>query len=189
MKKKHLFCTKIWFYLTEIPLALFLYVACYYNFTSDNPWQFIPLIVILTLVMAFIGIYFFRAITVSFEEIRYRGLFSSRDRAIINKDKTLIITLRPHGNLGIYLYGNDGRPPLFDGLKGEESIDIYLFRGRAVGGKRTAASLLRYFGIAEADIDAALTQAYHFAQAESVALSSELSEDVKEIKIKFKQTV
>ena len=189
MKKKYLFCTKIWTYLTEIPLAFVLYIACYYNFTSDKPWQFLPLIIITAAVMAFIGIYFFRMISVSFSKIRYHGLFSSRDSAIINKDKTLIITLRKKGYIGIHLYGNDGMPALFDGLKGEESVDIYLFRGRAIGGKRTAGSLLKYFGVTDDDVASVLESDSFTAEYGTIRVSCERVEDVKEIRIFFKETV
>ena len=189
MKKKHLFCTKIWFYLTEIPLALLLFVACYYNFTSDNPWQFIPLIVILLGVMVFIAIYFFRIITVSYQEIRYHGLFSSRDSAIINKDKTLILTMRSRGHIGISLYGNDGRPPMFDGLRDEASIDIFLFRGKAVGGKRAIRSVLRYFEIKEEDIDLGFQKEAHEFENDELLMRAELKEDVREFRIKFKRTL
>lgn len=189
MKKKHLFCTKIWFYLSEIPLLYILYIACYFNFTSDKPWQFIPMIVILTGVIVFIFIYFFRVITVSYEEIRYHGLFSSRDSAIINKDKTLIITMYKHSKLGVCLYGNDGKPPLFDGLRDEGSIDIFLFRGRAVGGKRTVKSLLSYFEISEGDIMRSFEGDSYTAETDTVNLDVTLREDIREFRIKFKETL
>ena len=189
MKKKYLFCTKIWFYLTEIPLLFFLYVACYHNFTSENPWQFIPLILILSAVILFIGIYFFRMISLSYEMIRHHGLFSPRDSAIINKDKTLIITLKRRAYLGISLYGNDGKPPLFDGLRDEGSIDIYLFRGRAVGGKRTVKSILKYFGISDADIEAAFDTEKYSSETDDVLFTVSHIEDIREFRLKFKRTL
>lgn len=189
MKKKYLFCTKIWFYLTEIPLIFFLFVACQYNFASDKPWQFLPLIIILGCVIVFIGIYFFRMISVSYEQIRYHGLFSSRDSAIINKDKTLIITMKRSSYIGIALWGNDGKPPMFDGLRDEGAIDIYLFRGRAVGGRRTVKSLLRYFGISESDIEASFANESYTADTSDVTLAVTHTEDVREFRIKFNRTV
>lgn len=189
MKKKYLFCTKIWFYISEIPLLFLLYVACYYNFTSENPWQFIPLILILTAVIVFIGIYYFRLISVSYEMLRYHGLFSSHDSAMINKDKTLIITMKRRSYLGISLYGNDGKPPMFEGLRDEGSIDIYLFRGRAVGGKGTAKSILRYFGIPEVDIEAAFSNETHASETDDISFTAEHTEDIREFRLKFKRTV
>ena len=139
--------------------------------------------------MVFIGIYFFRYITVSFDEVRYHGLFSSRDSAMINKDKTLIITMKPHYKLGIHLWGNDGRPPLYDALRGEGSIDIYLFRGKTVGGRRTVRRVLRYFEIPEMDIAKILTEEKHSVSTVDIDLTSEHLEDIREIRLKFKRTV
>ncbi|MBO5945344.1 MAG: hypothetical protein J6Q69_01940 [Clostridia bacterium] len=189
MKKKHLFCTKIWFYLTEIPLGFALYVATLYNFSFGDPWRHVPLMVILCATLTFIGIYFFRFITLSFEEVRYHGLFSSHDSAMINKDKTLIITMKPRCRLGVHLWGNDGRPPLYDALRGEGSIDIYLFRGKAVGGRRTVRSILKYYEIPEADIESVLTEEKFEVSTNDVELTAEHIEDIREIRLKFKRTV
>lgn len=189
MKKKYLFCTKIWFYLSEIPLLFLLYVACQYNFTSSNPWQFIPLILILTAVILFIGIYFFRMISLSYEMVRYHGLFSSHDNAMINKDKTLIITLKRRSYIGISLYGNDGKEPMFEGLRDEGPIDIFLFRGRVVGGKGTVRSILKYYGISASDVDAAFANESYSAETDDISFTAEHSEDIREFRLKFKRTV
>ena len=189
MKKKFLFCTKLWFYLTEIPLALLLAVTIHYGPMTEGVFKLVPLMVTLISVMLFILVFFFRIVVISYEEVRYRGPFSSRDRAFINKDKTLIITMRPHGNLDVDLYGNDGQPPMFAGLKDEPPIDIYLFRGRTIGSRRTVGSILTYFGICAADAAEALKCDTFSAEYELVSLSAEKKEDIREIRIKFKQTI
>ena len=189
MKKKYLFCTKIWFYLTEIPLMFILYITSYYNFNSDKPWQFLPIMLITLAVIIYIGIYFFRMISVSYSEIRYHGLFSSHDSAIINKDKTLIIEMRKKGKLGVYLYGNDGTPALFDGLKGEKYVDIYLFRGKAIGGKRAVKGILSYFEICDNDISAVFNEDIYTKEYDTLTLSAEKKEDIREIRIKFNKTL
>lgn len=189
MKKKYLFCTKAWLYLCEIPLAVLLALAIYYNPAIDTNYKLVPLIIVLIFTMVFFFVYFFRIVVISFEEIRYRGPFSSRDSALINKDKELIITMLPFSNLRVELYGNDGLPPMIEGLKGEPSMDIYLFRGRAIGGRRRVASLLRYFGVAESDISEALLQDTFVGDYASVTLSVEKREDIREIRLKFKETV
>ena len=189
MKKKYLFCTKIWFYLSEIPLLYLLYVAWTFNFASENPWQFIPLILILSAVIIFIGIYFFRMISVSYEMVRYHGLFSSHDSAIINKDKTLIITLKRKSYVGISLYGNDGKEPMFDGLRDEGPIDIFLFRGRVVGGKGTVKSILKYYGISREDIERAFSEEKYSSETDDISFTSEHTEDIREFRLKFKRTV
>ena len=39
MKKKYLFCTKLWFYLTEIPLALLLAVSIHYGPMTEGEFN------------------------------------------------------------------------------------------------------------------------------------------------------
>ena len=189
MKKKYLFCTKLWFYLTEIPLALLLAVTIHYGPMTEGVFKLVPLMVTLIAVMLFIIVFFFRIVVISYEEVRYRGPFSSRDRAFINKDKTLIITMHPHGNLDVDLYGNDGQPPMFAGLKDEPPIDIYLFRGRTIGSRRTVSSILTYFGIPVADVAASLNDDSFSAEYELISISAEKKEDVRELRIKFKETI
>lgn len=188
-KKKILFCSKAWYFITEIPLLLFLYITCYYNFSSGEPWKLIPLILVLLATIIFIGIYFFRYISISYAEIRYHGLFSSRDSAVINKDKTLIITMLGGSNLSVELYGNDGRPPLYAGINSNTSVDIYLFRGRAIGGKKTVSSLLSFFEIDEAEIEKALYNDEMSFDNENISLTAKKKEDIREIRIKFKKTI
>ena len=189
MKKKYLFCTKAWLYLCEIPLAVLLALAFYYNPSIETNFKLIPLIIVLICTMIFFFVYFFRIIVISFEEVRSRGPFSSRDSAVINKDKTLILTMLSYSNLKVELYGNDGLPPMIEGLKGEPSIDIYLFRGRAIGGKRRVSSILRYFGVSESDIKDALSQDTFTGEYEFVSLTAEKREDIRELRLKFKETV
>lgn len=189
MKKKYLFCTKLWFYLSEIPLAFLLAIAIYYGPMTEGVFKLVPLMVTIIFAMLFILVFFFRLIVISYEEVRYRGPFSSRDRAFINKDKTLIITMHPHANLDIDLYGNDGQPPMFAGLKDEPPIDIYLFRGRTIGSRRTVASILEYFDVPAADAREAISQDSFSREYELVSLSAQKREDVREIRIKFKETV
>lgn len=189
MKKKYLFCTKLWFYLTEIPLALLLAVSIHYGPMTEGEFKLVPLMVTISFAMLFILVFFFRMVVISYEEVRYRGLFSSRDRAFINKDKTLIITMHPHGNLDVDLYGNDGQPPMFAGLKDEPPIDIYLFRGRTIGSRRTVISILEYFDIPTDDARAALANDSYSSEYELVSLSVEKREDIREIRIRFKETI
>ncbi|MBQ8689394.1 MAG: hypothetical protein IJ515_03415 [Clostridia bacterium] len=198
MKKKYLFCTNAWFYLSELPLAFLLVVACRFNSTVDTLMGLIPLIVVLSAAMIFIFLYFFRMVVISYEEIKMLGLFSSRDKAIINKDKTLILTIRPGADLKIELFGNNGTPSLLSGLKDDPPMDIYLFRGKVIGRKRAAKSILRFFKMSEEDIVAAVgdfvmdksdTPNVFFRDCELFTVTSEKIDDNREIRIKFKETI
>ena len=95
----------------------------------------------------------------------------------------------PHGNLDVDLFGNDGQPPMFAGLKDEPPIDIYLFRGRTIGSCRTVRSILEYFDIPSADAHEALRADNYSNEYELVSLTAEKREDIREIRIKFKETV
>ena len=81
------------------------------------------------------------------DEVRDVGLFSNRDRAILNKDKTLIITLMRRGRMKVEVFGNDGAIAGYDWLKAEEGKpnDIYLYRGKAGGRIKKAEKTLRFF--------------------------------------------
>lgn len=188
-KKKILFSTNPLMYLTEIPPLALLIVSIYFNGRAVGDKKLYPLIIVLSLVMIFIFIYLFRYIKITTEELRCRGPFSSHDAAIINKDKTLILTMRGKNRLRVALFGNDGQPPMFDGLRDEPSIDIYLFRAKAFGGRRSVISVMTYFGIPEADAERAVSEESFSSEYNDVTLSAERIEDIREIRIKFKTTI
>lgn len=191
MKFVFLFCTKLRVYLTELPVILLLAIAIHYNDGSDELFKLYPLQIFLGLVILFILVYFFRAITITYDEIRYHGLFSSRDSAVINKDKTLIITMKPARRLTVELFGNDGKLPALDWLKDSEAppVDIFLFRGKAVGGKRTVSSVLKYFGVPAEDISEVFSKDGYTREYDDVILDVEKKEDICIFKIKMKETV
>ena len=191
MKFKLLFCSKIWVYLTEVPVIILLLITRSFNDSSENLLKLYPLQIFLLLAMLFIFVYFFRIITVSYDEIRYHGLFSSRDSAAINKDKTLILTLKKGGRLTVELFGNDGEPPALDWLKDADytPVDIYLFRGKAIGGKGRVKSLLKFYGVDTDGIENSLALDSFDGDYELVALHAEKREDVREFRITMKETV
>ena len=192
MRKKYLFCTRLRVYLIELPIIILFAIALYYNQYSDELTKLYPLLIFLALSMIYIFIYFFRAISISFEEIRYHGLYSSRDHAEINEGKEIIFTLLKKRRLRVELYGNDGRPPELSWIKDNENytpVDIYLFRGKAIGGKRKLKSLLKYFGVAESDIDELFLKEKFEGDYEYVSLKSEIQEDKTVVRLKMKETL
>lgn len=192
MKKKYLFCTRLRVYLTEVPLIILFVITLRYNKYSEELIKFYPLMIFLFASMIFIFIYFFRAISVSFSEIRYHGLFSSRDSAEINEGKEIIITLLDKRRIRVDLFGNDNKPPALSWIQDDENytpVDIYLFRGKAYGSKRKAVSLLRYFGVDENDIPLVFEMESYSGDYEYVSLKSIMNEDKTEIRLKMKETV
>ena len=178
-------------YLTELPLLLMLMVTIYYNNMAEGFIKFYPLMVSLVLGMVFIFIYLFRLVSISVEEIKSIGPFSSRDRAVINEGKTLILTLCPGKRLHVDLFGNDGLAPMLDWAQNDEHeiIDIYLFRGKAVGGKGTAARVLRFFDVPDDEALRAVSEDGFEKEYESVTVTTEVRDDITEILIKFTETI
>ncbi len=192
MKRKYLFCTKIRIYLLELPVILLLVLSCIYNGNASNTFKLYPLIIFLSLLIVFILVYFFRVISISFEEVSYHGIFSSKDKAMINKDKELILTLNKRRRMSVELFGNDGKAPELDWIKEGENYtvtDIFLFRGKAIGTKGSAKRILRYFGVENEDIDLVFKNEKFFGDYEYVTLTSEKSDEKTVLRLKMKETV
>ncbi len=190
MKSIYLFCTKIWFYLTEIPVLILLWVAIAHNGSSSDLFGFYPLIIFLILTAIFLAVYFFRMISISTDEIRYHGLFSSRDRDFIKENRTLVIAVMPAKNLRVELWGDAGREPAFDWMKPEdvEYRDICLFRGRALGGGRTVKKIAKYFTVPEDKLESLLSDGYEF-ENNAVRVTTEQEDNLTYVKIHFNITI
>ena len=186
MKSIYFFCSRLWVYLTEIPVIFMLWIALSYNSNSDEIFKFYPLIIFLCLSIVFIMVYFFRVISISTDEIRFHGVFSSRDSAFIKEHETLTITYYGKKRLRFELYGDAGDEPAFDWMKAEDVIhrDICLFRGRAIGGKMGIVKVFEFFSVPCPDN--ALDDGFKF-ENELIAISVESNDDMTRAKIKFKK--
>ena len=186
-----LFCTKPQMFLSEIPVILLAVLAISLNDSVETVPKLYPLIVLSILFALFIFIYFFRIIIISEENVRTLGVFSSHDNVILNQGKTLILTRKPHGNMGVAVFGNDGTPPALDWAKNEEHelLDIFLYRERAVGSDGDIRRVLNYFSVPSDDVDALFKTNSFNKEYECFILSAEKSEDNLEVKIKFTTTM
>jgi len=191
MKSVFLFCTKWWVYLTELPLIFLLALAIRYHSLSTELLKFFPLEILLSLLIIFIAVYFFRVISVSGEEIRIHGLFSSKDHAFITEGKTLVISLLPGHNLKLELYGEIGDTPIFDWMKSTDYLnrDICIFRGHAVGGKGSLKRILTYFGISSNEVDGILENDDFSKEYGAVDVATTIKNEVFEVSIKFNETL
>ena len=150
MKSIFLFGTKIRMYLCEIPVIFLLCVSIYFNDKVDGVVGLIPLILACVAIAVFMFIFLLRGISISKEEVRSVGPFSSKDSAVIKKDKVLVLTVKPRRKLRVELYGTD-ETPVFDWLSADEVSDgtINLYRDETVGDGRSVLRVLEYFGIPE----------------------------------------
>lgn len=147
---KFLFSTRLRFFWVVIPMLALMYLALVYNDSAENQLKFYPLIVFLGGAVIFTFVYLFRMVGVAFDEVRTVGLFSSRERVMINEGKTLSVTLLPKKKLKVELFGNDGVLAELDWLVPNEDgtiPDINLFRAKALGSKRSALGIIKFYGV------------------------------------------
>ncbi len=191
MKKAYLLCTRLWVFWVELPLAFLLYVALRHNDSVPSLVKLYPLIIIDIAAMIFAVIFFFRILKLSYSEIRYIGLFTSRDSAMINAGKRLIIKRYRRGKLGFILMGYDEMAG-FDWLKPgdeEEREEIALFRGKAFGGDGAIKRILRTYGVKAEDVPAILAEDGFSASYTNVTVTTAHKEGGSEIEIRFDRTV
>ena len=203
MKNLYLFSTRFRVFWVQLPIIAVLVLSIIYNNESAGILRLYPLIIVSILGIIFIFVFFARFVRLSFAEVKCVGPFSSKDKAIVKKDRRLILRMLPHGKIKIYLRGYDG-PCDFSWLKSEdepkqennspendelERCDICLFRGKAFGGKRTAKRILSYYGIDKSDfLDIFSTEGFR-KKYEFVTLSTKTVDDSPELHLRFDETV
>lgn len=190
MKKLILFGTKLYVYLIEIPVVVLLLYAINYNNNADSLLKLYPLIVFSSLAIIFIALYFFNAVIISVEKVSQIGLFSSRDKAILNKDRAIVITYLPHNKLRIEVLAMQYKPAL-EWINEEDyaPTESSVFRERVIGKNGTAKRILSFFGATDEDIKSLISQDNTEIKTEEIDYSSTVYNDRKQIKIKFNKTL
>ncbi len=178
-------------FLTSIPLFVLLILSIIFNGYSDTLLKLYPLIIVSALAIIFIFLYLIRVIVITTDEIKIVGLFSSKDRAIINKDKTLIISQRKGKRLKVILFGNDGRRPSLDWANKDDftPVDINLFKEIGYGGDRTIKRMLKYFEIDDAVANALISKKEYSVDLPLYRVSKTTSDKKFEYRIKFLETI
>ena len=188
MKSLYMFSTRLRVYLIELPLLIILTIAIHFNDKSEDLLKFYPLIIVVSLGMIFILIYFFRGVSLSYEEIRTYGLFAKRDSAMITKDKVLCVTICPKKIVRLYLWGNDGTPA-FDWQKEEDVAKDGMLRQiscKVIGGKRLAKRILKFYTVDAEALEMLATKSGAAYENADVSVASERKNEIFEIRISFK---
>ena len=190
MKGLFFFSTKLRMFISEIPIIILLALAIRYNPMVQTPMKLYPLIIACIAGIIFIIIYLFRAIVISNEEVRSIGLFSSRDRSIINRDKTLVLTLRPRHKIKVELFGIDDAPGL-DWIDKEDVEKRYtnIYRDITVGGTRAVRRTLVYFGLSSEEIDELISKEKMHIENDDIRVRKEKTEHGDTYSIYFKKTL
>ncbi|MBQ2738402.1 MAG: hypothetical protein IJF38_06895 [Clostridia bacterium] len=191
MKSLFLLATRMRAFLIELPPMILLMITIRFHGEATGAFGFYPLEIFLAALMAFILVYFFRAITVTYDEIRMHGLFSSKDRVYIKKGQTLALTLMPRGRVRVEVIGTVGEEKVFSWMKKDETSDheMSYFRESCYGGARTARKILAFYEVEASDITAIIENETYACENENVSVSVENKNEVKEIRITYKTDI
>ena len=190
MKKLFLFGTKLYVYLIELPVIIVLMLAIRYNNEATNLLKLYPLIVFCSLAIAFIAIYFFNSVTITYAKIKQIGLFSSRDSAIITKDRTIVLTYLSRRRMRIELFAMQDKPSL-QWVSNEDFVahETCVFRERVIGNNLTAKRVLRFFKASEKEIKELLSSENLEIKNGKIEYSALVYDEKKQIKIKFNEVI
>ena len=191
MKPIYIFATRLRAFWVLLPMILTLYCSIIYNSDSTLAMKLYPLIIFSSACIVFTFVYLFRAIEISYSEIRYIGYFSSRDSAEIVAGRTLTLELMKGGKVAIRLYGKEGYNPDIKWLESDDAdaSDICVFRGKAYIGCIAVERILTYFGVENADVDTFIEADTAEKTYEAVTVSSYTENDNRLIKIRIDKTV
>ena len=191
MKPIYIFATRLRAFWVLLPMVAILYLSVMFNNDSKMLMKLYPLIIFSSACIVFTFIFLFRAIEISYSEIRYIGRFSSRDSAEITEGRTLVLELVKGGKIAIRLYGKEGYNPDIKWLEADDSdaADICVFRGKAYLGAIAAKKILSYYGVLDDDIEAFILEDRNPKSYDAVTVSSYTENENRHIKIKFDKTV
>ena len=190
MKKIFLFSSKLWVFLTEIPPITLLIIAINFNSEVDTLTKLYPLIITLSALIIFIAAYFFRAVVISYDSIKCIGPFSSKDKAIITKDKSLVIAILPNKRIRLELFGSgEDLAKNCKWLSGDDLSSINLFRAKANGTESTAKKILKFFDVTKEAFDKLMEKDGYSEEFENVKVCSNTVNEAKTITIEFKTTI
>lgn len=186
--KKHLWLssTKWGFFLLELPLIAWFVLAWQANATATGALRYYPMLVAVAGIIVLVFLFFLRLVKCSYDEIRTVGRFSTRDRVILCAGKTLTLTLRPHGYVGIDVYGHDGEVAALEWLRDTAPTDIRQLHTRAVGGAACLLRILAFYKIEGYDAEALLhsCEPYRFT-CEQAELSAETVNERRTVHARF----
>ena len=191
MKKLLISSTHPLMLLTTLPICIVFVLSIILNDSSDGFAKLYPLIFVSALAIAFILLYLVRIIVISSDEIKIIGLFSSKDRAIINKGKTLIFSQRKKSRIKVILFGNDGARPALDWANKDDftPVDINLFKEIGYAGNTTIKRILKFFDVDDNTIHDLISKKEHAIELPLYKVSKTTTDNKFEYRITFLETI
>ncbi len=189
MKKVFLFSSRLRVYLSLIPVLTLLGIVISVHDTATSIVKYYPLEIALGALAVLIVLFFFRAVLITKDEIRQIGLFTNREKAMIDEGKTLVFTLASKKRLTIELYGGTDSAPSLP-WAGDVCGEINLFRSKTLGAARAVRTTLLCFGVCPEEADEILAKAPEKEISfENVAVRAEKKHDVLIYRIRILKTI
>ena len=179
MPARFFLSTRLWYFLTEVPLILLFGITVANHAQSTDLLKFYPLEIITVAGMVVTFLYFFRTATLTHRSIRKFSVFSDREEHIFAIGEQLVLLLDERGYLHITVQGEDDAPAL-SWCKNDRRART-LFRTRVIFATLSASSLLSLFGMTAKEIEGALGTAPFLCENEQVSLSADMSEHGRQI--------
>jgi hypothetical protein len=174
----------------EIPLIFIFIAAIRFNDTASGLLKLYPLIVCSAFAIIFALVYFFNAVIISYSKIKQFGVFSSRDSALISKDRTLVLTYLPKRKMRVELYTLQSEPALLCiNPKDYAPSETNIFRERVIGSNLTAKRVLKFFGLSSSEISDFLANNSGYIKTDEIEFKSEIADGQKKISLKFLKTL
>lgn len=190
MKKVFLYSWKVGFFIIEFFLISFLSLIIFVDSTAKER-LLIPLSCLVSLLVIFVAVYFFKGISISYSKVNCVGIFSTRYSAILKDERTLTFTLLGFKIMRVEVFGyNTDGDASYPWLKEDAPTVINLFRADTTGNKKTVKKLLTYFEADESAIDAILANDECTVECEKITVSSSKNAlDQNVYSIYFKETL
>ena len=192
--KKRIFLpmARPWVFLFELPLIALLALAISFHDRVGGLLKLFPLEILVGGAILFLPLYFVRLLSLSTEEVRTLGLFTERDRALLNEGRTLVLTLGKSGKLRVEVYGKTGDEPPFAWQKQSKdyrATDFCMLRARAYGTHRSVGRILGFYGVPAEEIAAAAIDGFS-KEYEQITVRSAAKESGEiEVRIRFDATI
>ena len=181
--------TKARTYLNLLPSVAIMILAIIFNNKADGLLKLWPLIIFMGGITVFLGLFLLRILYISVEDIRMIGPFTSRDKSVIKKGTTLVLTAREDGKVKVELMDDEGGSPVFDWMKESRQKDVCLFRETVWGGIGAIEWVLKFFKVGDAQIEKLITEKSYSEALESFTVSCNRGENTREVKISFTATL
>lgn len=203
MKSIHFFCTRLRYFWIEIPLVAMLAISIYFNnlakyaedqtaWNSMGVFKLYPFIILCAAAAVFVLLYFFRMVSLSFQQVKDIRIFGDKDDAVIEEGRYLLLTKKKGHTTELSLHCIDTEPALAWARRepNEEPLVVRLFHRKLVGYHRPCRRILKYYGCKSADIERIFACDGFSSEYEKVGVSSYTNDSgEKTIRIDIRVTV